>query len=46
MEPSRLPIDDDQIIDSEFDPREFYPLISKTATAAGWADPLMDVYDH
>ena len=30
----------------EFDPREFYPLIAKTAAAAGWADPMMDVYDN
>ncbi len=32
--------------EDEFDPREFYPLIAKTAAAAGWADPMMDVYDN
>lgn len=31
--------------EDEFDPREFYPHIAKTAAAAGWADPMMDVYD-
>ena len=30
----------------EFDPRELYPLISKTAGDAGWNDPEMDVYDN
>ena len=34
------------LADGEFDPRETYPLIAKTAAAAGWADPLMDEYDH
>jgi PHD/YefM family antitoxin component YafN of YafNO toxin-antitoxin module len=29
-----------------FDPRELYPLISKTAAEAGWADPQMDDYDR
>ena len=32
--------------DTEFDPREAYPLISKTAGEAGWNDPLMDDYDN
>lgn len=32
--------------DGEFHPRELYPLISKTAAAAGWHDPLMDEYDN
>jgi hypothetical protein len=31
--------------DQNFDPRELYPLISKTAGDAGWADPSMDVYN-
>lgn len=31
--------------EDEFDPREMYPLISKTAADAGWADPQMDAYD-
>ena len=26
--------------------QEMYPLISKTAAAAGWADPTMDDYDR
>ena len=30
----------------EFDPREMYPLMSKAAGAAGWNDPIMDVYDN
>lgn len=30
----------------ELDPRELYPLIAKTATDAGWHDPLMDAYDN
>ena len=30
----------------EFQPREMYPLISKTAAEAGWADPQMDDYDR
>jgi hypothetical protein len=34
------------LADGEFSPRELYPLISKTATAAGWDDPAMSVYDH
>src|SRR5437868_100919 len=34
------------IEEDKFDPREFYPLIAKTAAAAGWADPMMDVYDN
>jgi hypothetical protein len=32
--------------DEPFDPRELYPLTSKTAAEAGWADPAMDAYDH
>lgn len=32
--------------EGEFDPRELYPLIAKTAAAAGWDDPTMDVYNH
>jgi hypothetical protein len=32
--------------DEEFNPRELYPQIAKTAGAAGWNDPLMDAYDH
>ena len=30
----------------EFSPAELYPLIAKTAAAAGWDDPAMDVYDE
>jgi hypothetical protein len=30
----------------EFSPRELYPLISKTAAAAGWDDPAMNAYDN
>lgn len=29
-----------------FESRELYPLISKTAAEAGWADPRMDDYDR
>ncbi len=29
----------------EFDPRELYPLIARSAAAAGWDDPEMDVYN-
>jgi hypothetical protein len=29
-----------------FDPREMYPLIARTAAAAGWDDPSMDDYDR
>jgi len=29
----------------EFDPRELYPLIAKSAAAAGWDDPELDVYN-
>jgi hypothetical protein len=36
----------DAIANEPFDPRELYPLISKTAAEAGWADPQMDDYDH
>jgi hypothetical protein len=32
--------------DEDLSPRELYPQIAKTAGAAGWNDPLMDVYDH
>ena len=34
------------LAEGEFSPRELYPLISRTAAAAGWDDPAMDVYDH
>jgi hypothetical protein len=33
-------------VDGEFQPREAYPLIAKTATEAGWDDPVMDAYDN
>lgn len=32
--------------ESSFEPRDLAPQISKTASAAGWTDPLMDAYDH
>ena len=32
--------------DEPFEPREFYPLVAKTAAEAGWADPRMDDYDR
>ena len=32
--------------EGEFNPREVYPLISKTAGEAGWTNPEMDVYDN
>jgi hypothetical protein len=28
-----------------FDPREMYPLIARSAASAGWNDPEMDVYN-
>jgi hypothetical protein len=31
--------------DEEFDPRVLYPLMAKSAAAAGWDDPEMDVYN-
>lgn len=34
------------IPDITFEPRDLAPLISKTASAAGWSDPVMDAYDH
>jgi hypothetical protein len=34
------------IADGEFDPREAYPLIAKSAGDAGWADPAMDAYNN
>ena len=34
------------LAEDEFSPRELYPLISRTAGAAGWDDPVMDAYDH
>ena len=34
------------LAEEEFRPQEMYPLISKTAAAAGWADPTMDDYDR
>ncbi len=30
----------------DFQPREMYPLISKSAADAGWTDPQMDEYDR
>lgn len=32
--------------EDDFEPREMYSLISKTARDAGWDDPLMDAYDN
>ncbi len=32
--------------DGEFHASEAYPLIAKTAAAAGWDDPAMDAYDN
>jgi hypothetical protein len=29
----------------EFDPREVYPLMAKSAAAAGWDDPELDAYN-
>ncbi|MEI8019308.1 MAG: hypothetical protein WCH39_13975 [Schlesneria sp.] len=34
------------LAEEEFRPQEMSPLISKTAAAAGWADPMMDDYDR
>ncbi len=34
------------LAEGEFSPRELYPLISRTAGAAGWDDPVMDAYDY
>ena len=34
------------LVTDEFDAREMYPLIAKTAADAGWSDPIMDEYDH
>lgn len=34
------------LAEGEFNPPELYPLISKTAAAAGWDDPIMDAYDR
>ncbi len=34
------------LVEEEFDAREIYPLIAKTAGDAGWNDPAMDVYDN
>ena len=34
------------LADEPHDPRELYPLISRTAAEAGWNDPLMDDYDR
>jgi hypothetical protein len=31
--------------DEELDPRVLYPLMAKSAAAAGWDDPEMDVYN-
>ena len=30
----------------QFESRELYPLIAKTAAEAGWNDPQMDAYDR
>jgi len=32
-------------VDGDFQPREMYPLIAKTAAEAGWDIPAMDAYD-
>jgi hypothetical protein len=29
----------------DFDPRELYPLMAKSAAAAGWDDPDLDAYN-
>jgi hypothetical protein len=34
------------LVEEEFDPRDVYPLIAKTAGEAGWNDPAMDAYDN
>ena len=34
------------LVEEEFDPRELYPLIAKTAGEAGWNEPMMDDYDR
>jgi hypothetical protein len=34
------------LLESEWDPREMYPLIAKTAAEAGWNDSTMDAYDN
>ena len=34
------------IPEQNFEPREFGPLIAKTASAAGWNDSAMNAYDH
>jgi hypothetical protein len=34
------------IQEGEFQPNELYPLIAKTAGAAGWNSPEMDDYDN
>jgi hypothetical protein len=31
--------------DLEFEPRELYPLIARSAAATGWDNPKMDVYN-
>ena len=36
----------DALAAEPFEPRELYPLISKTAAEAGWADPQKDDYDR
>ena len=33
-------------VEEQFQPRELYPLIAKTAAEAGWNDPAMNAYDH
>jgi PHD/YefM family antitoxin component YafN of YafNO toxin-antitoxin module len=34
------------LVEEEFQPRQWYPLIAKTAAEAGWSDAAMDAYDH
>ena len=34
------------LAENEADPREMYPLITKTAGEAGWNEPIMDDYDR
>ena len=34
------------IPDERFESHELAPLVAKTAAAAGWDDPAMDIYNH
>ena len=34
------------LMEEDFQPRELYPLIAKTAAEAGWSDPAMSAYDR